>query len=211
MTVEQFAYLKCPSKIRAAIINYGGPRLSVELIERRLSTLPKKVDGAHIGEPKESDGIDFRVAGLVKPRPQIVARKSLTEQDRQRIAELAKGVGDKQPPEKRKTFRYKAPPRTYGGTAYAAKLIDRVCEGLEIPRDAFASESRQKFLVAARALVVKLLRERNEALYSYPRLAEIIGRGDHSTTINLMQKFDHYCTLFPEVADLYLKLREGGE
>ena len=209
MTVEQFAYLKCPSKIRAAIINEGGPRLSVEQIERRLKRLPKRDYRPSVGKPKDSDGEEFRVAGLVKPARWKPA--PISEAERKRIAQLAQGIKDKPKPEKQKTFRYKAPRPSYGGTTYAAELLKNVCAGLEIPVEAFRSESRQKFLVAARALVVRLLRERNPAIYPYPRIAEIIGRDDHSTAINLMQKFDHYCTLFPEVAALYLKLREGGE
>lgn len=210
MTVEQFAYLKCPSKIRAAIINEGGPRLSVELIERKLSTLPSRMVRLEVGEPTESDGIDFRVAGLVQREP--VKRSRLSEEDRAVIARLASEVKDKAAaPAKRRTFTYRRPAPTYTGTEYATRLIDEVCEALDIPRKAFSSDSRMKFLVAARALVVRLLRERSVALYSYPRIAEIVGRGDHSTMINAMNKFDHYCTLFPEIAALYLEMREGGE
>ena len=209
MTVEQFAYLKDPSKIRAAIINEGGPRLSVDAIERKLRALPRRAIREDVGEPTEHDGMDFRVAGLVKPAKWKPA--TISEADRKRIAQLAQGIKDKPKPEKQKTFRYKSPKPSYGGTTYAAELLKQVCDGLQIPVEAFRSESRQKFLVAARALVVRLLRERNPAIYPYPRIAEIVGRGDHSTAINLMRKFDHYCTLFPEIAALYLKLREGGE
>lgn len=210
MTVEQFAYLKCPSKIRAAIINEGGPRLSVETIQRKLSTLPSRIIRVDVGEPTEEDGLDFRVAGLVQREP--AKRFNLSAEDRARIAGLAAGVKDKPAPEaKPRTFTYRRPARTYTGTEYAAGLIDQVCEALDIPRQAFSSDSRQKFLVAARALVVRLLRERSVALYSYPRIAEIVGRGDHSTMINAMNKFDHYCTLFPEIAALYLEMRGGGE
>ena len=210
MTVEQFAYLKCPSKIRAAIINEGGPRLSVETIQRKLGTLPLRRVRLEVGEPTENDGLDFRVAGLVQREPAKPIRLSVA--DRERIARLAAGVKDKPAPEtKRRTFTYRRPARTYGGTEYASRLIEEVCEALDIPRVAFSSDSRQKFLVAARALVVRLLRDRSVALYSYPRIAEIVGRGDHSTMINAMNKFDHYCTLFPEIAALYLEMREGGE
>ena len=210
MTVEQFAYLKCPSKIRAAIINEGGPRLSVETIERKLGTLPRRMVRLEVGEPTESDGLDFRVAGLVQREP--AKPNQLSAEDRARIARLAAGVKDRpEAPAKRRTFTYRRPARAYTGTEYASRLIDEVCEALDIPRKAFSSDSRQKFLVAARALVVKLLRDRSVSLYSYPRIAEIVGRGDHSTMINAMNKFDHYCTLFPEIAALYLEMREGGE
>ena len=72
MTVEQFAYLKSPEKIRVAIINEGGPRLSVEEIERRLSCMPRRLERVFVEEPVASDGADFRVAKLkpeTKPKP----------------------------------------------------------------------------------------------------------------------------------------------
>ena len=213
MTIKEFAYLREPSKIRAAIINAGGPRLSVDVIERKLVLMGNRREARpDVGEPTDSDGDDFRVTGYKLPDP--VKPKGITEEERKRIAKLAALIGDKpeEPqPEKQKTFRYKAPLPHYGGTAYAAGIIAQVCEALEIPREAFSSESRQKYLVAARALVVKLLRERNASIYSYPRIAEIVGRGDHSTMINAMRKFEIYCRLYPEIAALYLQMREGGE
>lgn len=211
MNVEQFAYLKCPSKIRAAIINEGGPRLSVEAIERKLGTMSRRIIRVDVGEPTEADGQDFRVIGLVKREP--VKPMRLSAETRARIAKLALAVKDRPAEErpKRQAFRYRRPAQPYTVTKYASRLIDDVCAALDIPREAFSSDSRQKFLVAARALVVKLLRERSVTLYSYPRIAEIVGRGDHSTMINAMRKFDHYCTLFPEIAALYLEMREGGE
>lgn len=44
MTVEDLAYLKCPHKIRAALINAGERALSVDLIAERLAKMPKKRD-----------------------------------------------------------------------------------------------------------------------------------------------------------------------
>lgn len=200
MTVEQFAYLRAPDKIRAALINAGGPRLSVDTIERKLRELPRGIIRPDAGEPCENDGAHFRVAGLIRaPKPRVDNPRN---RQTPRVADA---------PVKRKTFRYKAPRPHYGGTVQAEQIITKVCDALDIPREAFCSESRQKYLVAARSLVVKLLRERNTTVYSYPRIAEIVGRGDHSTMINSMRKFDHYCDLFPEIADLYAELREGGE
>lgn len=209
-SVTQFAYLKCPSKVRVAVINAGGPRLSVDAIRRQLERLPTKVEGAHIGEPTDGDGIDFRVRGTVTPLPARRGTSSITPEERKRIAELAKGIPDK-PKQPNNVFRYKGPPPIYGSTSFADSVIDRVCEAMELPRETFFSSSRQKYVVAARAVVVRVLRDRNTAVYSYPRIAEIVGRNDHSTMIWAYQQFDHYCTLFPILRPLYEELREASK
>ena len=206
--VEQFAYLKCPSKVRAALINAGGPRLSVDAVARRLSTLPTR-DVTDVGEPTDSDAIEFRVTGLVKPERRKPT--TLSDADRKRIADLAHGIGDKAPPEREKVFRFRKPPPVYESTAYADQLIEDVAQALGITRTELLSASRFKFLVAARSLVVKLLRDRNPEVYSYPRIASIMKRLDHSTMIYAHQQFGHYCKLYPVVADLYAEMREGGE
>jgi hypothetical protein len=210
MTVEQLSYLRCPDKIRANLINMGGPRLSIAEIERRLARLPVKVEGAHIGDPTEGDGIDFRVRGIVKPLPARRGTSTITAEERKRIAELAKGIPDK-PKQKTAVLRYKGPPPVYGSTSYADSVIDRVCDAMDLPRETFFSASRQKYVVAARSLVTRVLRDRNTAVYSYPRIAEIVGRNDHSTMIWAYEQFDHYCTLFPILRRIYDELREAGK
>jgi hypothetical protein len=207
-TVEKFAYLKCPDKIRVAVINAGGPRLSVDAIQRRLDRLPVKVEGAHIGEPTEGDGIDFRVRGTVAPLPAPVRRgtSTISPDERKRIAELAKGIPDK-PKQSVQVFRWQGPPPVYGSTSYADSVIERVCDAMDLPRETFFSSSRQKYVVAARAVVVRVLRDRNTAIYSFPRIAEIVGRNDHSTMHWAYQQFDHYCNLFPILRPLYDELR----
>lgn len=207
MTVEQFAYLRAPDKIRAALINAGGPRLSVDAIERKLRELPRGIIRPDPGKPRVGDGEDFRVAGLVrvtKPIPPRVRNRQV-----KRLAELASGIQNR--PQPARTFRYRAPRTDHASTAHAERLIDVVCDGLGIPRDALLSHGRMKLLVAARSLIVALLRERSPEVYSYPRIASILKRMDHSTMIYSHQQFGHYCDLFPVVADLYAELREGGE
>lgn len=207
--VEQFSYLKCPSKIRAAMINAGGPRLPLDVIKRRLTRLPCKVEGANIGEPTEADAIDWRMTGLV--RPERRKQSSLTAEERVKIANLAKGIPSKPPQPKERVYRYRAPRTNHVGTAYADRLIDRVSDALYIPRKVLLSKSRLKLIVAGRALIVALLRDRNPGVYSYPRIASILHRLDHSTMIHAHEQFENYCKLFPEIAELFAELREAGE
>lgn len=207
--VEQFAYLKCPTKVRAAVINAGGPRLSVEVIKRQLASMPSKIEGAHIGEPTESDAIDFRVGGLVKGYR--VKQSGISQEDRANVARLAKGIGDKPKQSKERTFKYRAPRTNHASTGYAEKLIDEVSEALDMPRDVLLGESRLKLIVAARSLICALLRDRSTDVYSYPRIAAILCRKDHSTMIHSHQQFGHYCSIFPDVAALYEELRGDGQ
>lgn len=205
--VEQFAYLKCPSKIRAAVINAGGERVSVDEINRTLARLPKKVDGANIGEPTDGDGQDFRVAGLVKAKRKV---KPITAEERARIAELVKRLEVKAQEEPKPVMPLREK-LTHLSTEYAESVIDHVCEALRIPHEVFFSDTRYKFIVAARALVVAVLRGSDPTLYSYPRIAAIVGRKDHSTMIHAHRQFAHYCETYPEIWTVYEQLREGGK
>lgn len=204
MTVEQFAYLKCPSKIRAAIINEGGPRLSVEAIERKLSTLPRRDVRNNVGEPDDSDGDDFRVASLVPVKRREKPR------NRQNLARI-KAAARTDSQNKATDLRYVRDKPTIGNTPFSDALIKEVCEALDVPQELLLGPSRWWKLAAIRSLIVVLLRERNPSIYSYPRIARILGRGDHSTILHSHQRFEHYCTLFPEIAALYLEMREGGK
>lgn len=207
MNVEQFSYLKCPSKIRAALINAGGPRLSIEAIERKLSTLPRGYVHGDVGEPKETDGFDFRVAGLVPAQSKPRTGKPRNRQNLARIKAAAKAANEKQTTD----LRYVREKPTIAGTPFSEALIEEVCEALDVPQEVLLSSSRWWRLAAVRSLIVVLLRERNAGIYSYPRIARILGRGDHSTIIHSHQRFEHYCTIYPDVAALYLEMREGGE
>lgn len=210
-TVEKFAYLKCPDKIRVAVINAGGPRLSVDAIQRRLNLLPSKVEGAHIGEPEDGDEADFRVRGLVGTQPMRPGISRITKQERETIARMAACIKDRNPdsPNQPISVRDASLPE-HRIIDYPRYLIKRVCEGLEIPREVFFSASRIPYLVAARALVVKILRDRNPAAYSYPRVADIIKRRDHTTAINLYHQFDKYRVTYSVIDRLYNELRQGG-
>lgn len=206
-SAEQFAYLKCPDKISRALVNAGGPRLSADVIKRRLDR-PERVS-LTIGEPTISDGEDFRVRGLA-PR-HVVPKPPTADQlrkERNRIAALAALVpdrADKKAAEPAKPVVRQPIPRA------AFQLIERVCAELGLTDERFFAIRTQGLPFAARSLVTVLLRERNPEVYSYPRIAEIMGRKDHSTMMYAVDQFGVCCRKFPQVAALYLELREGGE
>ena len=209
--VQQFAYLRCPSKIRAALANAGGPRLSVEAVKRALTYLPTKVEGAHIGDPTDEDGEDFRVRMLVQPIVKNSPARAL-RMERRRIAALAALVPDRKeeeaPPPKPKLGR---PPRGHFTPPQAFDLIERVCAELGVSEERFYARRRDGLAQAAASLVAVLLRERNPQAYSFKRLSHVFERNDHTTILHLVQSFGEYCQKHPQVAALYERLREGGK
>ena len=89
---------------------------------------------------------------------------------------------------------------------FSDALILKVCWRLNLNPHKLKSDCRTRHYVHGRALIAKLLRERNAHLYSYPRIAKIIGRKDHSTIINLARNWDAYVKLNPELALAYDEL-----
>ena len=209
VSVEQFAYLKCPDKVRAAYINAGGDPVSLDVIKQRLARLPSRVDGFNVGDPTDSDAECFRVAGLVRA---VQPRKAITDEERKVIAMLAQGIKDK-PVKRRRVSKAKprVKPAPIVNTDFATALIEQACERTGVAVEEFFSTGRLKHVVAVRSLVVTILRERSETVYSYPRIAKILRKHCHSTIIHAHQQFPHYCDLFPAVADLYAELRETGQ
>ena len=209
-SVEQFAYLKCPNKIRAALVNAGGARVDLEAIKRTLANLPKKVEGTHIGEPTDGDGQDFRVKMLVPPvRKSDTAR--MLRMERRRIAALAALIPDRQQQPKPESPKIGRPREKRSVPIAAIALIERVCAELGVSEERFFAKKKQGLPFAARSLAATLLRERNPAVYTYPRLAYIMERNDHTTILHLISRFGECCEKFPEVAALYEQMRGAGE
>ena len=183
MTINELAYLKCPDKIRTALINTTGTAPSVEVIRQRLGLRSQPVVRI-IEEPTDADGEDFRVRGLVR------------EAD----------------PKRRPPSRIYKPkpatllPREYKSTALSEALVREVCRRMGITETQFYSSSRKPRHVHSRAIVCRVLRERNIAVYSFPRIGACIGREDHSTVRHLVMKFDVYCR-HPDVWDVYEAVR----
>jgi chromosomal replication initiation ATPase DnaA len=91
-------------------------------------------------------------------------------------------------------------------------LIRAVAFELGLTVDDITGKSRIMRNVEARAVVAKLLKERDVKRYSYPVIGRILGNRDHSTIINLLDKFDIYCRRNQDVWETYKKLggRDAG-
>lgn len=67
---------------------------------------------------------------------------------------------------------------------------------------------RETQFVEARSVFVKLMRERG---LSFPMIGRLLGNRDHSTIINLHNKFEIYHTRSPFVQAAYLAFKEADE
>jgi hypothetical protein len=154
VTIEQFAYLKTPDKVRAAMINCIGHAPPMSAIEKTLKKIEARKPIRIIGEPTDADGIDYRV----NVKPTRTPARSLSQIERRKAA----------PKPIRKV---KPEPVSYQPNEYTKRLVKVICEKMGLDEPTFYSKSRWKEYVMARAIVVKLLRERNPGLYSSRRIS----------------------------------------
>ena len=60
MTIEELAYLRCPDKVRAALINTTGKAPSRYAIEARLRAIQKR-PMTEYGKPDGNEGVQYRI------------------------------------------------------------------------------------------------------------------------------------------------------
>ena len=82
------------------------------------------------------------------------------------------------------------------------QLVQAVADEFDISYGELIGECRKGYIVCARAVVANILRLRG---WSYPRIGRLIGDRDHSTAINLVNKFDRYTGLYPKGAKVFAK------
>jgi hypothetical protein len=193
VTIEQFAYLKTPDKVRAAMINCIGHAPPMSAIEKALKKIEARKPIRIIGEPTDADGIDYRV----NVKPTRAPARSLSQIERRKLA-----------PKPMRKVNATLP--SYQPNEYTKKLVKQICKKMCLDEVTFYSKSRWKEYVMARAIAVRLLRERNPALYSFAFIARCIGRGDHSTAHHLYNQFDIYAEHYPAVKAVYEELRNDN-
>lgn len=98
------------------------------------------------------------------------------------------------------------------GAFMADNLVKSVARDFKLTAHDIRSDRRFKGLVHARAVIARILKERG---WSYPRTARAIGRGDHSTAMNSVDKFTIYARENPLVQQSYDRharlMREAAE
>jgi len=98
---------------------------------------------------------------------------------------------------------YRAPVKVHQAhrvPTYARRLLKLVAEDMGLSADEVIGRLRFGELVAARAVIARILRERG---WSYPRIGAALGGRDHSTVINLCAKWDIYAERDPLAAKAY--------
>ncbi len=204
MRIEDLAYLKTPDSVRAALINTTGSAPSIDVIRRKLSVINAR--GTYyrpVGEPTASDAKAYTPQGMIDLED--VARRELRKQaERDDLATWASAIPDKEEPRPKIVRKHRKPNHT--ATDYSRKLIDYVCQEMSVSTREWNRGRRAKRATAASSLVARILKERSKS-YSYKKIAHCIDRHDHSTVMYLMDQFDVLAKQFPEMMEIYERLR----
>jgi len=88
------------------------------------------------------------------------------------------------------------------------KLVQCVADDFNISYGELVGDGRSRKYVEARAVVVRVLRMRG---WSYPKIARLIGKRDHSTIIHAIDTFDIHAKRNPMVAKLFERYRPEWE
>jgi hypothetical protein len=185
--LEQFLYLNCPQKIRAAMIYAGGKPPPLDSIEAKLSDR-RYVRGANIEDDYDEPE---PVRKPAKPR-----KLSLTPQEKARLAAIAARIPDRE--------AQKPTSMTYGHD-----LVRYVMKRQGILRGEFFAGTRVGHVRAAAAMIAVILRRRNPATYTYPAIARILGRRDHTTIMYAIDQWPRYAKMYPEYQALHDQIAAG--
>jgi hypothetical protein len=80
-------------------------------------------------------------------------------------------------------------------------VAEQVCKTLGLSVDEIKGPRRNQYIVDARAVVVRVLRTRNRARWSFPKLGRAMNR-DHTTIVSLDKTFDYRAKRNPLLAQL---------
>lgn len=170
-------YLKTPERIRAAVLRDYGHAPSLEWIADSLTYRElrerREYRDFEAWEPKTRAKAPEPAPKpvMVRPRPEVAKIRTLPENP------------------------------FIGRISTGARIIASVAEDFKTTPADLTGPARWKDYTAARAVVVRLLRDFTDK--SYPEIGIIIGGRDHSTVINSNRKFDFYCKRTPVAKESY--------
>jgi hypothetical protein len=133
-------------------------------------------------------------------RPKLL--HSITPAERDRIARIAATIPDRVDP-LGVVEAIEPPP----GADFAEWLVALVLGRCNIERDQFFSGYRWGQISAAAAGIAVLLREKNPRVYSYPRIAQILGRADHTTVLYAVKRWSKLSADYPHIAAAITQIR----
>lgn len=209
--IKRLAYLGTPDKVRAGLLNSLGYAAPLSVIEGVLDAVKATGQITDVGEPCEHDALVFAPRAVpfrsFSAEPPVREKAALDPAEVEAVRRIAGTITDKHfEALKSKSARVAAARRF----SFSRKLTFEVCEGLKIDYLDFRSNQkcRARSYVHARGLIAKLLREKDPKRYSFPNIARLVGKRDHTTVIHNIRQFDVYCRQEPRLFPLYKAL--GG-
>ena len=222
--INRLSYLKTGNRIRTAIINEIGRCGISEAVIQDYIDRKNEVHERDVGEPElldgvvysPCDGLDYK--GLAKPatwramdRKEVAAPKieglNYFPEDHTLIEKLKRGTLKpfvEPEPDPEPLILTLTPPKIP-----SKEIISRVASMFCITPEQLKSATRARSYVAARGVVVRLLREMDSYVYSFTVIAKLIGRTDHSTALHAWQNFDTLVKRDARVFEAYKAL--GGK
>jgi hypothetical protein len=95
------------------------------------------------------------------------------------------------------------PTGSYIGVKEMARIVAPVCGA---PARAILSESRYRPAVLGRMAIARALRDRG---LSMPTIARTLGRADHTTVLNNLNRFDDYLRHYPQLQRAYDAIKDA--
>lgn len=87
---------------------------------------------------------------------------------------------------------------------FPADIVKDVAQAFGLPVVEMVSPNRTSHYTRARMVAARLMRDRN---YSLPRIARCLGRTDHSTAYNMLQRYEPLAQHYPEMRKVYEALK----
>lgn len=198
LAVHLSRYVSCPSSIVAGTANHFGKSRAVSreqaqrlIDKRREEEARRKRIAQHTSKGDASrDGIDFDPR---RHKPKIAAVPA------KRTVEWTPPAPNASPWPK--WFK------PHGQRLPADMLIRRVAQAFNLTAADLVGKERRGDIVGARAVVARILRDRN---ISYPTIGRLMGGRDHSTIVNCIAKFSIYERRDPRVLQAYVQFKDGG-
>jgi chromosomal replication initiation ATPase DnaA len=139
-------------------------------------------------------GNNSHFTGYVAPVDRRTLVEKITPQERERIARIAATIPDRVP---------KVSPQW----DYGERLRDCVLEHAQISKQVWMADVRRDRAAAVAAGIAYALREKNADFFSYPKIARILGKKDHTTIIHAVRRWPYFAAQYPDIAQACQKAR----
>lgn len=187
---RQIAYISCPTTIRQRVLEEFTRAPSIETI-RRYQADRKRKDAlteyrGFCRDSERDDALHFKPRGLARVR-KVIKPKPCPEP------------------------KVPTPPMDWSHRPFpkfGLDLVAAVSADLGLSPDDVAGPTRLKLYVHARAIISKILHDRNSTVWSYPEIGRLLGGRDHTSILHCVKNLPKYMGSNPKLAEVY-KARGG--